>query len=56
MTRPRPCRAPGADHPGRATALDLLPGADGPRPHLQLISANDLTTGFSGGPVWDEVT
>ncbi|MFF0086806.1 trypsin-like peptidase domain-containing protein, partial [Streptomyces canus] len=51
-----PAQAPPEGHFGFAVGGDLLPGADGQCPHLQLTSANDLTTGFSGGPVWDEVT
>jgi WD40 repeat protein len=51
-----PAQAPPEGHFGFAVGGDLLPGAAGRRPHLQLTSANDLTTGFSGGPVWDEVT
>jgi WD40 repeat protein len=51
-----PAQAPPEGHFGFGTGGDLLPGADDRRPHLQLTSANDLTTGFSGGPVWDEVT
>ncbi|WP_433697029.1 PQQ-binding-like beta-propeller repeat protein [Nocardiopsis sp. CA-288880] len=52
-----PAQAPadGDGHFGYGTAGDLLPGARvGPR--LQLTGANDLTTGFSGAPVLDEVT
>ncbi|MGW2834962.1 nSTAND1 domain-containing NTPase [Streptomyces sp. NPDC001286] len=51
-----PAQAPPEGHFGFAVGGDLLPGADGRRPHLQLTAANDLTTGFSGGPVWDEVS
>jgi WD40 repeat protein len=50
-----PIQAPADGHFGYGTAGDLLPGARvGPR--LQLTGANDLTTGFSGAPVLDEVT
>ncbi|WP_307820275.1 trypsin-like peptidase domain-containing protein [Streptomyces sp. MC1] len=49
-----PSQAPAGGHFGYGTAGDLLPGSTGPL--LQLADANDLTTGFSGGPVLDEVT
>ncbi|MEW2417855.1 trypsin-like peptidase domain-containing protein [Streptomyces sp. NPDC046866] len=51
-----PAQAPHAGHLGFGTVGDLLApsGRDGER--LQLTDANDLTTGFSGGPVLDEVT
>ncbi|MEV6683968.1 serine protease [Streptomyces sp. NPDC051130] len=51
-----PAQAPHAGHLGFGTVGDLLApsGRDGER--LQLTEANDLTTGFSGGPVLDEVT
>ncbi|MET8453482.1 trypsin-like peptidase domain-containing protein [Streptomyces sp. NPDC005209] len=51
-----PAQAPYAGHLGFGTVGDLLAssGRDGER--LQLTEANDLTTGFSGGPVLDEVT
>ncbi|MEE1829421.1 hypothetical protein PUT24_00725 [Streptomyces sp. SP17KL33] len=51
-----PAQAPPEGHFGFGVAGDLLPGADGRGTHLQLTAANDLTTGFSGGPVLDEVT
>ncbi|MFI7295562.1 trypsin-like peptidase domain-containing protein, partial [Streptomyces sp. NPDC050121] len=51
-----PAQAPPEGHFGYAVTGDLLPGTDGRGPHLQLTAANDLTTGFSGGPVLDEVT
>ncbi|WP_406224185.1 trypsin-like peptidase domain-containing protein [Streptomyces canus] len=51
-----PAQAPPEGHFGFGVAGDLLPGPDGGGPHLQLTAANDLTTGFSGGPVLDEVT
>jgi WD40 repeat protein len=44
-----PSQAPAGGHYGYAVAGDLLAG-----PVLQLAEANDLTTGFSGGPVIDE--
>ncbi|MFJ8506350.1 trypsin-like peptidase domain-containing protein [Streptomyces avermitilis] len=53
-----PAQAPAAGHFGYATAGDLLP-LEGNRSTgvlLQLADANDLTRGFSGGPVVDEVT
>ncbi|MFE2601029.1 trypsin-like peptidase domain-containing protein [Streptomyces sp. NPDC059396] len=49
-----PQQAPPTGHFGYATAGDLLTTAAGRL--LQLTGANDLTTGFSGGPVFDEVT
>ncbi|MFM9812159.1 trypsin-like peptidase domain-containing protein, partial [Streptomyces scabiei] len=51
-----PAHAPSGGHFGFGVAGDLLPGSDGRGAHLQLTAANDLTTGFSGGPVLDEVT
>ncbi|MGK5446602.1 nSTAND1 domain-containing NTPase [Streptomyces radiopugnans] len=42
-------------HFGYGTAGDLLPAGDAGT-LLQLADANDLTTGFSGGPVLDEAT
>ncbi|MEU0184328.1 trypsin-like peptidase domain-containing protein [Streptomyces sp. NPDC006207] len=53
-----PAQAPPGGHFGYATAGDLLPptDADGGGGLLQLTGANDLTQGFSGGPVVDEVT
>ncbi|MCX4884750.1 trypsin-like peptidase domain-containing protein [Streptomyces sp. NBC_00847] len=51
-----PRQAPPAGHFGSATAVGLLPGTDGAGELLQLTGANDLTTGFSGGPVLDEMT
>ncbi|EDY55573.1 WD40 repeat protein [Streptomyces sviceus ATCC 29083] len=51
-----PAQAPPEGHFGYAVTGDLLPSTDGTGPHLQLTAANDLTTGFSGGPVMDEVT
>jgi WD40 repeat protein len=51
-----PAQAPPEGHFGYGVTGDLLPGADGRCTHLQLTGANDLTTGFSGGPVLDEVT
>ncbi|WOT40635.1 nSTAND1 domain-containing NTPase [Streptomyces coeruleorubidus] len=51
-----PAQAPPQGHFGFGVAGDLLPRPDGRGAHLQLTAANDLTTGFSGGPVLDEVT
>ncbi|WP_234344396.1 trypsin-like peptidase domain-containing protein [Streptomyces sp. WM6372] len=51
-----PAQAPPGGHFGFGVAGDLLPAAEGRGEHLQLTAANDLTTGFSGGPVLDEVT
>ncbi|WP_454320776.1 nSTAND1 domain-containing NTPase [Streptomyces phaeoluteigriseus] len=51
-----PAQAPPEGHFGFGVAGDLLPRSDGRGAHLQLTAANDLTTGFSGGPVLDEVT
>ncbi|MFG2914766.1 trypsin-like peptidase domain-containing protein [Kitasatospora sp. NPDC048298] len=51
-----PVQAPPGGHFGFATAGDLLPAADSAGELLQLTDANDLTQGFSGGPVLDEVT
>ncbi|BDM74963.1 hypothetical protein HEK616_84500 (plasmid) [Streptomyces nigrescens] len=51
-----PAQAPTGGHFGFGVCGDLL-GAVGNRGvHLQLTAANDLTTGFSGAPVLDEVT
>ncbi|MGW4167211.1 nSTAND1 domain-containing NTPase [Streptomyces chartreusis] len=50
-----PRQAPHGGHFGYGRAGDLLP--EGPAGQLlQLYEANDLTTGFSGGPVLDEAT
>ncbi|MFI0980439.1 trypsin-like peptidase domain-containing protein [Streptomyces sp. NPDC021093] len=51
-----PAQAPPGGHFGYGTAGDLLPVRDGGGRLLQLTAANDLTQGFSGGPVVDEVT
>jgi hypothetical protein len=51
-----PAQAPPQGHFGFGVAGELLPRPDGRGGHLQLTAANDLTTGFSGGPVLDEVT
>ncbi|MGW7385277.1 S1 family peptidase [Streptomyces sp. NPDC054794] len=51
-----PAQAPPGGHFGYGTAGDLLPTTQSRHGHLQLTAANDLTTGFSGGPVVDELT
>ncbi|KKD05349.1 WD40 repeat protein [Streptomyces sp. WM6386] len=51
-----PSQAHPEGHYGYAEAGDPLPATDDRGAHLQLTGANDLTTGFSGGPVLDEVT
>ncbi|MGW7646406.1 nSTAND1 domain-containing NTPase [Streptomyces bobili] len=51
-----PAQAPPEGHFGFGVAGALLPRPDGRGAHLQLTAANDLTTGFSGGPVLDEVS
>ncbi|MER5381736.1 trypsin-like peptidase domain-containing protein [Streptomyces sp. NPDC002688] len=51
-----PAQAPRGGHFGYGRAGDLLPAGSGPEAVLQLTDANDLTTGFSGGPLLDDVT
>ncbi|MYZ35997.1 MULTISPECIES: serine protease [unclassified Streptomyces] len=51
-----PAQAPPGGHFAYGTAGDVLPDAGGSGSLLQLTGANDLTTGFSGGPVVDEAT
>ncbi|MFF5538755.1 trypsin-like peptidase domain-containing protein [Streptomyces cinerochromogenes] len=51
-----PAQARPEGHFGFGVVGDLLPASVGQGALLQLTSANDLTTGFSGGPVLDEVT
>ncbi|MER7538337.1 trypsin-like peptidase domain-containing protein [Streptomyces sp. NPDC097704] len=51
-----PAQAPPDGHFGFGVAGELLPATESRSAHLQLTAANDLTTGFSGGPVLDEVT
>ncbi|MFE0693635.1 trypsin-like peptidase domain-containing protein [Streptomyces sp. NPDC058869] len=50
-----PTQAPEFGHFGGGTAVDMLPTAR-MGTQLQLTCANDLTTGFSGGPVVDDMT
>ncbi|MDT9686483.1 hypothetical protein RND61_31120 [Streptomyces sp. TRM76323] len=51
-----PSQAPDGGHFGYGEAGDLLPPSGGIGLLLQLTDANDLTTGFSGGPVVDQLT
>ncbi|WP_455567415.1 nSTAND1 domain-containing NTPase [Streptomyces bottropensis] len=51
-----PSQAPEGGHFGYGVAGELLPADPRAGALLQLTDANDLTTGFSGGPVVDEVT
>ncbi|SOD86419.1 trypsin-like peptidase domain-containing protein [Streptomyces sp. Ag109_G2-15] len=51
-----PAQAPRDGHLGFGTVGDLLPASQDGSALLQLTDANDLTTGFSGGPVLDQVT
>ncbi|MFF0000089.1 nSTAND1 domain-containing NTPase [Streptomyces avermitilis] len=51
-----PAQAPTGGHFGFGVCGDLLRAAEGRGNLLQLTSANDVTTGFSGAPVLDEVT
>ncbi|MFD7283739.1 trypsin-like peptidase domain-containing protein [Streptomyces sp. NPDC059862] len=51
-----PSQAPDGGHFGYGVAGDLLPADPRAGALLQLTDANDLTTGFSGGPVVDEAT
>ncbi|MFE9559379.1 trypsin-like peptidase domain-containing protein [Streptomyces sp. NPDC006703] len=51
-----PAQAPPDGHFGFGVVGELLPATESRGAHLQLTAANDLTTGFSGGPVLDEVT
>ncbi|WP_328871548.1 trypsin-like peptidase domain-containing protein [Streptomyces sp. NBC_00287] len=51
-----PSQARREGHLGFGKTGDLLPATDGRGALLQLTNANDLTTGFSGGPVFDEDT
>ncbi|MGD3112412.1 trypsin-like peptidase domain-containing protein [Streptomyces sp. YGL11-2] len=51
-----PAQAPPGGHFGFGVAGDLLPATESRGMYLQLTAANDLTTGFSGGPVVDEAT
>jgi WD40 repeat protein len=51
-----PAQAPQGGHLGVGKVADLLPASPERGALLQLTEANDLTTGFSGGPVLDETT
>ncbi|MFD7629083.1 trypsin-like peptidase domain-containing protein [Streptomyces sp. NPDC059851] len=51
-----PTQAPRKGHLGFGEVGDLLPSSGRTGARLQLTKANGLTTGFSGGPVFDEVT
>ncbi|MFD9061497.1 trypsin-like peptidase domain-containing protein [Kitasatospora purpeofusca] len=51
-----PVQAPPGGHFGYGTAGGILPDDGKVGELLQLAGANDLTQGFSGGPVLDEVT
>ncbi|MBW8795606.1 MAG: trypsin-like peptidase domain-containing protein [Streptomyces sp.] len=51
-----PTQAPATGHFGRAEAGGLLPATSDGDALLQLTAANDLTTGFSGAPLVDELT
>ncbi|WP_186785295.1 trypsin-like peptidase domain-containing protein [Streptomyces misionensis] len=51
-----PSQAPPGGRFGYGEAGGLLPGGGATGRLLQLTKANDLTTGFSGGPVVDEST
>ncbi|AMW08131.1 hypothetical protein A4E84_00325 [Streptomyces qaidamensis] len=51
-----PAQAPRGGHFAYGLVGDLLPAEAGPEAVLQLTDANDLTTGFSGGPLLDDVT
>ncbi|WP_208642976.1 trypsin-like peptidase domain-containing protein, partial [Streptomyces diastatochromogenes] len=51
-----PAQAPRDGHLGFGTVGDLLPASQDGSALLQLTDANDLTTGFSGGPVLDQET
>ncbi|MFI0936891.1 trypsin-like peptidase domain-containing protein [Streptomyces sp. NPDC021019] len=51
-----PSQAPPGGRFGYGEAGDWLPGGGATGRLLQLTKANDLTTGFSGGPVVDELT
>lgn len=51
-----PAQAQRDGHLGFGKVGDLLPASPNANALLQLTKANDLTTGFSGGPVLDEMT
>ncbi|MCE0446641.1 serine protease [Streptomyces tricolor] len=51
-----PAQALRGGHFGYGEVGGLLPGDNGAQRQLQLTKANDLTAGFSGGPVVDKKT
>ncbi|GGN47191.1 nSTAND1 domain-containing NTPase [Streptomyces fuscichromogenes] len=51
-----PAQAPAGGHLGFGVCGDLLGPVDSSGVLLQLTAANDLTTGFSGAPVLNEIT
>ncbi|MFI9149818.1 trypsin-like peptidase domain-containing protein [Streptomyces sp. NPDC053367] len=51
-----PTQARAEGHYGYGEAGDVLLAVHGVGAQLQLTAANDLTTGFSGGPLLDDVT
>ncbi|WP_327363668.1 nSTAND1 domain-containing NTPase [Streptomyces sp. NBC_01296] len=51
-----PAQAPPGGHWGYGVAGPLLAAVEGRSERLQLTDANDLTTGFSGGPILDTKT
>ncbi|WP_369779491.1 trypsin-like peptidase domain-containing protein [Streptomyces sp. R33] len=51
-----PDQAPRGGHWGYGVAGDWLAAVEGRSARLQLTDANDLTTGFSGGPILDTKT
>nr|WSW47505.1 trypsin-like peptidase domain-containing protein [Streptomyces sp. NBC_01001] len=51
-----PAQAPPGGHWGYGRAGNWLPAIEGRSERLQLTGANDLTTGFSGGPILDTKT
>ncbi|XTV36958.1 trypsin-like peptidase domain-containing protein (plasmid) [Streptomyces sp. P10-4] len=51
-----PAQALRGGHFGYGEVGGLLPGDNGAQRQLQLTKANDLTAGFSGGPVVDKMT
>ncbi|MEV6733099.1 MULTISPECIES: trypsin-like peptidase domain-containing protein [unclassified Streptomyces] len=51
-----PAQAPPGGHWGYGRVGNWLPAIEGRSERLQLTGANDLTTGFSGGPILDTKT